>query len=219
LPRNTWPAESAAEAARALVAWAGKTHASERTGRDYVETIQIADELAGTLPANEADALRTQIAGLRVAVYVVRSVIEQMRFDTPRLVVPMGKSFELIFDNPDVMPHNLVVVRPDTREKVGTAAMALTPDDRDSRGRAFVPDSGDVVAATKLLETGQSETLRISANMIRTEGVYEYVCTFPGHWLVMFGQLVVTKDVDAYLKANPATANAKTAAAAPAHNH
>ena len=51
---------------------------------------------------------------------------------------------------------------------------------------------------------------------IRTEGVYEYVCTFPGHWAVMFGQLVVTKDVEAYLKANPLA----PAAAMPAdHKH
>jgi azurin len=219
LPRNMWPADSAAEAARALVAWAAKTHTSERTGRDYVETIQIADELAGTLPADEADVLRKQISSLRVAVFVIRSVVEQMRFDTPRLVVPVGKSFEIIFDNPDVMPHNLVVVKPDTREKVGTAAMALTPDDRDARGRAFVPESGDIIAATKLLETGQNETLRIPANAVRTEGVYEYVCTFPGHWTVMFGQLVVTKDVDAYLKSNPAAATAAPAKPAAAHNH
>jgi azurin len=129
----------------------------------------------------------------------------------------VGKSFEIIFDNPDVMPHNLVVVKPDTREKVGTAAMAMTPDDRDARGRAFVPESADVIAATKLLETGQTETLRIPANAGRTEGVYEYVCTFPGHWTVMFGQLVITKDVEAYLKANPTAAPAKPAAAA--HNH
>jgi hypothetical protein len=66
-----------------------------------------------------------------------------------------------------------------------------------------------------MLETGQSETLRIRP--IREEGVYEYVCTFPGHWTVMYGQLVVTKDVDAYLKANPAVAAAP--APAPAHNH
>src|SRR5215218_7629262 len=45
LPRTTWPADATATAARALVAWAGKTHTSERTSRDYVETVQIADEL------------------------------------------------------------------------------------------------------------------------------------------------------------------------------
>jgi hypothetical protein len=78
-----------------------------------------------------------------------------------------------------------------------------------------VTESREIVAATKLLETGQSETLRIRA--LRDEGVYEYVCTFPGHWTVMFGQLVVTKDVDAYLKTNPSSVAA--APAAPAHNH
>jgi azurin len=34
-------------------------------------------------------------------------------------------------------------------------------------------------------------------------GDYEYVCTFPGHYVIMWGKLVVTKDVDAYLQANP----------------
>ncbi len=221
LPRASWPADSAARSARALIAWAGKTHASERTGRDYVETIQITEDLIGTLPAAESDALRQTVSKLRVAVFVVRAVVEQMRYDTPRIVVEAGRAFEIIFDNPDVMPHNLVVVKPGTREKVGTAAMALTPDDRDSKGRAFVPNSNDVIAATKLLEPGQSESLRLPANALRTEGEYEYVCTFPGHWLIMWGKLIVTKNVDAYLKVNPNAAPSTPAAAppAPTHNH
>jgi hypothetical protein len=129
----------------------------------------------------------------------------------PRLVVPFGRPFEIIFENPDVMPHNLVVVEPGARQKVGMAAMELLPEHTDRSGRAWVPEDKEIVAATKLIETGQSETLKMAP--IRTEGVYEYLCTFPGHWTVMFGQLVVTKDVDAYLKANPVAAVAKPAAA------
>ncbi len=215
LPRASWPAPAAAAAARTLIAWAGKAHPSERTGRDYVETVQIAGDLAGALPA--AEALRATLKGLRVAVFVVRTVVEQMRYDTPRIVVEAGRAFEIIFDNPDVMPHNLVVVKPGTREKVGTAAMALTPDERDAQGRAFVPKGKDVIAATKLIEPGNSETLRIAANAIRTEGEYEYVCTFPGHWLIMYGKLVVTKNVDAYLKANPQLLAAATPTPAAGH--
>ncbi|MBI5692356.1 MAG: HEAT repeat domain-containing protein [Verrucomicrobia bacterium] len=221
LPRAAWPTEAAARSARALIAWAGKTHTSERTSRDYVETIQIAEELAGSLPAAEAEGIRQTLAGLRVSVFVVRAVVEEMRYDTPRIVVPAGRPFEIIFDNPDVMPHNLVVVKPGTREKVGTAAMTLTPDQLDARGRAFVPAGEDVLAATKLLETGQSETLRLPGNAIRTEGEYEYVCTFPGHWTVMWGKLIVTKNVEAYLKANPLAVPASPAAptAPAAHGH
>ena len=35
------------------------------------------------------------------------------------------------------------------------------------------------------------------------EGDYEYVCTYPGHWEMMWGTLVVTRDVDAYLQKHP----------------
>ncbi len=216
LPRASWTPEAAVSAARALVAWAGKTHTSERTSRDYVEAIQVADDLAGTVPPEEADALRKSLSGLRVATFIVRAVVEEMRYDTPRIVVTAGRPFEIIFENPDVMPHNLVVVKPGTRAKVSTEAMTLAPEFTDRQGRAWVTESTDIIAATKLLEPGRSETLRIAGNIVRTEGVYEYVCTFPGHWIVMFGQLVVTKDVDAYLKANPAATPATPAAA---HNH
>jgi azurin len=216
LPRNTWPAAALADTARGLVAWAGKAHASERTNRDYVETIQIADELAGALPAEQANELRSTLAGLRVPVFVVRAVTEGMRFDTTRIVVQAGRPFEIIFDNPDVMPHNLVVVAPGARERIGTDAMKLPAEHVDRQGRAWVPESREILAATKLLENGQTETLRVRP--IREEGVYEYVCTFPGHWTVMFGQLVVTKDVEAYIKANPAPAS-PMAPAAPATPH
>ncbi|PAW87387.1 MAG: hypothetical protein B9S28_01295 [Opitutia bacterium Tous-C10FEB] len=209
LPRASWPADSAAATARILVAWAANTHPSERTERDifghlrrdYSETVQVADDLLGTLPAAEAETLRATLAGLRVAVFTVTTVPEEMRFDTARLVVEAGKPFEIIFENIDGLPHNLVVVKPGTRERVGLAAMTLLPEQLDWNGRAYVPNSSDVIAATKILETDQLATLKISE--LTSEGIYEFVCTFPGHWAMMYGQLVVTKNVSAYLKDNP----------------
>ncbi len=209
LPRASWPADSAAATARILVAWAANTHPSERTERDifghlrrdYSETVQVADDLLGTLPAAEAETLRATLAGLRVAVFTVTTVPEEMRFDTARLVVEAGKPFEIIFENIDGLPHNLVVVKPGTRERVGLAAMTLLPEQLDWNGRAYVPDSSDVIAATKILETDQLATLKIPE--LTSEGIYEFVCTFPGHWAMMYGQLVVTKNVSAYLKDNP----------------
>ena len=106
-----------------------------------------------------------------------------------------------IFENLDGLPHNFVVVKPGTRERVGLAAMTLLPEQLDTNGRAFIPDTPDVVAATKILETDQMATLKISE--LTTEGIYEFICTFPGHWAMMYGQLVVTKNVSAYLKDHP----------------
>ena len=86
-------------------------------------------------------------------------------------------------------------------EALGTAAMTMTPDRKDGQGRAFVPSSDNVLAATRLIEAGQSERLKLTAPA--AEGAYEMVCTYPGHWMVMWGKLIVTADVDAYMAAHP----------------
>ena len=91
----------------------------------------------------------------------------------------------------------------------------MTPDKLDKEGRAYIPKSDDILTATKTLEPGQKETLKMSAP--KEEGEYEYVCTLPGHFVIMWGKLVVTKDVDAYLAANPQSSAPANAAAG--HDH
>lgn len=201
LPRTAWSAAPAASAANALVAWAKAVPADNRTDLNYVEALQTASDLAGLLPEAAAAALRGELKQLRVAVFVVRTVREQMRYDTPRLVVEAGKPFEVILENDDFMPHNMVVVKPGARELVGAVSDTMLPTAFDGEGRAFVPANPNIFAATKLLEPGTRATLKLTAPT--TEGDYEYVCTFPGHWPVMWGRLIVTKDVDAYLAKNP----------------
>jgi azurin/glucose/arabinose dehydrogenase len=202
VPRADWPKSEAGVAAKALVAWAKQVPASGRTAQDYVETVQFASDLAGTLDPSDASALRAELKAFRVPVFVVRTVREQLRFDTPRLVVEAGKSYEIIVENGDFMPHNLVIVKPGSREAIGNATATMKPDERDGRGRPYVPrGNANVLAATQLLEAGQKETLKLTAPA--TEGTQEFVCTFPGHFTLMWGTIVVTKDVDAYLAAHP----------------
>jgi len=90
-----------------------------------------------------------------VNVFVIKTLREQMRYDTPRLVVEAGKPFEVILENMDAMGHNFVIVKPGTKEKVGTASATMTPDKLDGQGRAYMPNSSDILAATKLVEPGQ----------------------------------------------------------------
>ncbi len=212
LPADSWPKTTAGNTAKSLVTWAKTVAEGNRTSRDYVETVQLASDLAGQLPPDEATALRRELRSLRVPVYVIHTVREQMRYDTARIVVEAGKAFEIIVENGDFMPHNLVVVAPGQRERIGTAAALLPPGELDRRGRSYIPKSDGILEATKLLNAGQSETLKVAA--INKEGDYEYVCTFPGHHQVMWGWLIVTKDVDAYLAANP-----EVRAAGAGHEH
>ena len=202
LPRKSWDKATAGPVAESILAWAKTVPADKRTAQDFVETTQTGIEMASLLPAADATRLRKELRGLGVSVFVVKTVREQMRYDTTRLVVEVGKPFEVIMENLDAMPHNLVFVEPGTRQSVAESVATMPPDKLDSRGRPYLPPNDKrVLNATKLLEPGQKETIRLIAPA--TEGEYEYVCTFPGHWQNMYGTLIVTKDVDAYLQAHP----------------
>jgi azurin/glucose/arabinose dehydrogenase len=192
LPREAWTKDLVDPLAAALVNWAKAIPAQGRTTRDFSEVIQVANELAGMLSPDRAAAARSVLAGLKVNVFVIKAVPEQLRYDTAAITVEAGKPFELIFENPDLMPHNLVIVTPGAAQDIAVAVQTQAPDKLDRQGRSYVPD-GDarVLAATKMLESGQQETLRLTAP--EKEGEYQFVCTFPGHWAVMQGKLVVKR--------------------------
>jgi len=213
LPRSAWHTD---ETADALLKWAKTIPAKSRTSQDYIETVQLASDLAGLLPKEQAATVRRELRTLSVPTFVIRTVREQMRYDTPRIVVEPGKAIEIILENPDFMPHNLVVVKPGSREKVANAAALMKPEDDDGRGRAYVPRTPDIIAATRMLEAGQRATLSMTAP--NEEGEYEYVCTYPNHWMMMWGQLIVTKDIESYLQKHP-IANLPAPVAAAGHEH
>ncbi len=220
LRRSAWNQESAARALEGLLKWLGAVPSAGRTSLDYVETAQLATDLAGIVPENLADFATKRLKELRVPVFVIRTVREQMRYDIPRIVVEVGKTFEIILKNDDFMPHNLVIVQPDSRNDVGLAAAVMKPDQIDDQGRPFIPQSqlDKILAATPLLEAGEEARLQLVAPEMK--GDYEYVCTFPGHHTLMWGWLIVTDDVDAYLAANPKPRpTSPTATLAPAEDH
>lgn len=202
LPRDSWDKTAAAPIAKSILAWAKTVPTGDRTGQDFIETTQAGSEIAGLLPPAEGSAIRKELRGLGVSVFVIKTVREQMRYDTTRIVVEAGKPFEVIMENLDFMPHNICFVDPGQRQSVAVSVEKMRPDQLDKEGRAYMPakDKG-ILAASKLVEAG--DKARIEMKGIRKPGEYEYVCTFPGHWNMMYGTLVVTKDVDAYLAAHP----------------
>ncbi|MDB4491579.1 plastocyanin/azurin family copper-binding protein, partial [bacterium] len=132
--------------------------------------------------------IRTSLQELGVNVIVLRTVHEQLRYDTNHITVEANKPFEIVFENDDLMPHNLIICQKGAKEALGTAALTMTPDQLDREGRAYVPKSDKIIAATKMLEAGERARLPIKA---LPPGEYEYVCTFPGHWSVMSGTLSI----------------------------
>jgi len=118
----------------------------------------------------------------------VQAVPNLMQFSPREFRVKAGAPVRLVFENPDLMQHNLVLVDIGSEEIVGGLAdqMAAKPD---AFTKNFVPQSEKVLQATPLVNPNGRVELRFNAPM--KTGNYPYICTFPGHWRVMKGVLVV----------------------------
>ncbi|MBL9142610.1 MAG: hypothetical protein JNM99_02910 [Verrucomicrobiaceae bacterium] len=125
-------------------------------------------------------------AGLQVV--NVSTVPERMLFTNREFHVKAKAPVKLVFENPDVTAHNLVLVQPGAADEVGLAGNEMAKD-ASGMAKGFIPDNPKILHHTKLLNQGDSETLRFLAP--ERPGRYPYICTFPGHWLVMKGEMVV----------------------------
>ncbi|HLJ96100.1 MAG TPA: DUF6797 domain-containing protein [Gemmataceae bacterium] len=107
----------------------------------------------------------------------------------PRLFrVRAGETIKLTFSNPDVVPHNWVLVRPGGLERIGDLANKLVADPA-AVTRHYVPRSDDVLCYTDIVPPRERFTIYFRAPSQR--GRYPYLCSFPGHWMVMNGQMIV----------------------------
>ena len=129
----------------------------------------------------------TKVA-LNVKTVKIKAVKDLMKFDITEFTVKPGQSVEIIFENPDAMQHNIVIVKPGTNEKVGKAADKMLDDEKGVE-KNYVPPLPEVLFATPLINASQSFTLKFKAPT--TPGDYPFICTFPGHWQLMSGVMRV----------------------------
>ncbi len=94
---------------------------------------------------------------------------------------------KLIFTNNDDMSHNLVITRPGAREEVVNAALDLGDK---GPGQHFIPESPKILWSIPVLSPAESKV--VTFDVPAEEGVYPYVCTYPGHGFVMYGAMYVT---------------------------
>ncbi|MEP6917471.1 MAG: PVC-type heme-binding CxxCH protein, partial [Acidobacteriota bacterium] len=115
-------------------------------------------------------------------------VAGEMTFSQALITARAGQRVEITFSNTDDLQHNLVVFQ---RGNMAAYEKELfgSMNDAGAQARGFVPDSPNVLIASPLLNAGESAVIAFDAP---TEpGEYPYVCSFPGHWLMMRGILKV----------------------------
>ncbi len=109
-----------------------------------------------------------------------------MLFDKRVLRADAGAKIKLVFNNPDDMVHNLILVQPGTADEVAELALNLGLKGEEM---GFIPESDDIIAYTGLLRPNSNDVIYFEAPT--KPGRYQYVCTFPAHAATMRGVLIV----------------------------
>jgi len=131
----------------------------------------------------------------------IQTLREQMKYDRRAFAVGPGMKVKLIFSNPDAMDHNMIFVQPGTAPEVAMAAMMLGAD---GIKKNWTPQSDKILFASKVLSAGETQTLEFTAPTV--PGAYDYVCTYPGHYMLMNGVMHVVDDPVKWMADNKDTA-------------
>ena len=113
---------------------------------------------------------------------------DYMKFNTSKITVKSGKLVKLTLKHigrldVQVMGHNFVLLKDkvDIVEFANKAAMA-------SKNQYIPVESNEVIVYTDMIGGGQETTIEFLPPEV---GVYNFICSFPGHYAMMKGKFIV----------------------------
>ena len=125
----------------------------------------------------------------KVDVHININGTDTMMYSKTSFEVKSGQKVKLTFNNIGKLPkaamgHNVVILKKSVNligfctEAIKFPAEGYFPKSREK----------DVIGRTKLLGPGEKDEIYFTAP---APGTYEYVCTFPGHFALMKGKMIV----------------------------
>lgn len=114
---------------------------------------------------------------------------DDMKFNLKNIVAKEGDLIKINFQNIGKMPkaamgHNFVLLKPGIDVAFfATRAMASKHDD-------YIPadEMDKIIIHSKLLGPGEKDIIEFTAP---AKGTYKFICSFPGHYMSMQGNLIV----------------------------
>ena len=112
-----------------------------------------------------------------------------MKFDKTELRAKAGKKVKLTLRHKgkldiNVMGHNLVIL------KKGVNIIDFTARAATSKDTGYIPEGSEneIIAHTEMIGGGQTSSIEFNAP---EAGVYDFICSFPGHSALMKGKFIV----------------------------
>ena len=117
---------------------------------------------------------------------------DAMQFNTKEIVV--DKSCDEFTVNlvhvgklpKSAMGHNVVITKAADKQGVATDATSAGPNNDYIK-----PNDDRVIAHTKMIGGGEKDSVTFSTADLEAGGDYDFFCSFPGHWAIMSGKVVV----------------------------
>jgi azurin len=141
-----------------------------------------------SLPAEKTETTVPGVEKLAFTDSIQLKANETMRFDKELFRVRAGKKISLILINTGAksvtsMAHNVVILQS------GVDIADFADVAHNAKDEQYVPASLDslIIAHTRLVNGGDSDQVQF---IIPKPGVYDFICTFPGHWGTMQGKIV-----------------------------
>ena len=152
---------------------------------------QSADNKDNSKESSPAENAETSVPGIEKLEFtdsIQLKANDNMRYDKELFRVRAGKKISLIFKNTGAksaasMTHNVVILK----NAVDIADFADIA--RNAKTEQYVPSSLDslIIAHTRLVSGGDSDQVEF---VIAKPGIYDFICSFPGHWGTMQGKIV-----------------------------
>ena len=152
---------------------------------------QNADNKNTSKESSPAEKTETSVPGIEKLAFtdtIQLKANENMRYDKELFRVRAGKKIFLMLKNTSAksatsMAHNVVILK----SSVDIADFADVA--HNAKTEQYVPSSLDslIIAHTRLVGGGDADQVDF---IIPKAGVYDFICSFPGHWGTMQGKIV-----------------------------
>ncbi len=114
-----------------------------------------------------------------------------LKFNVTKFEVHAGSEVSITFNNNGLMQHNILFVKPGKADEIMNQAMALGAGGLDKN---WTPESEAIIKSIPLIDAGKIYKTKFKAPLMT--GDYPYICTFPGHGLIMRGVMTVKEKTD-----------------------
>ncbi len=120
---------------------------------------------------------------------IIRPLGEEMKYAVDTVTVNAGQEVTLVLENTATMPtmvHNVVILTTNSDEDASRVGMAAITA---GEAQGYLPEDEAIFAATPMAQPG--ETVRVTFTAPSEPGEHLFICTYPGHYALMRGILVV----------------------------